>query len=163
VEIGRYKNPFSYEFYRIHIWDLMAPELSLWAVNYETNRRFGLMAHGVLADQRVEYALGSFDTQRNAFAPSFSRQDFQAFVNFKPFYPREEGFLLRNLQFGGSCDLGNEHQSPVPAVLRTNFSPGPSTITSTSGANAAELPFLAFNSGVLELGGRALWEAHLAY
>jgi phosphate-selective porin OprO/OprP len=67
VQIGRFKNPFGYEFYRMHIWDLMAPERSLWAVNYEANRRFGLMAHGVLADERVEYALGSFDTQRNGF------------------------------------------------------------------------------------------------
>src|SRR5207302_11342246 len=43
VQIGRFKNPFSYEFYRIHIWDLMAPERSLFATNYEANRRFGLM------------------------------------------------------------------------------------------------------------------------
>jgi phosphate-selective porin OprO/OprP len=163
VQLGRYKAPFGYEFYRIHIWDLMAPERSLWAVNYEANRRFGAMAHGTLADQRVEYAVGSFDTQRNSFAPSFSRQDLLAFVNFKPFFPREEGFLLRNLQFGGSCDVGNEHQSPVPAALRTNFSPGPATVTSTAAANAAELPFLTFGPNVLERGGRALWEAHLAY
>jgi phosphate-selective porin OprO/OprP len=121
------------------------------------------MAWGVLLDQRIEYALGSFDTQRNSFAPSFSHQDFQAFLNFKPFYPREEGFLLRNLQFGGSVDLGNENQSPVPDVLRANFSPGPATITSPAAANAAELPFLAFNPNVLERGTRTLWELHLGY
>ena len=163
VQIGRFKNPFGYEFYRMHIWDLMAPERSLWAVNYEANRRFGLMAHGVLLDERVEYALGSFDTQRNGFRPFDSRQDFEAFVNFKPFYPREEDCLLRNLQFGGSVDLGNENQSLTPAVLRANFSPGPATIDSTAAANAAELPFLAFGPNVLERGGRALWETHLAY
>jgi phosphate-selective porin OprO/OprP len=163
VQIGRFKNPFSYEFYRMHIWDLIEPERSLWAVNYEANRRFGLMAHGVLLDERVEYALGSFDTQRNEFSPSFSRQDFQAFLNFKPFYLREEGVLLRNLQFGGSVDLGNEHQSPVPAVLRTTISPGPATITSPAATNAAEEPFLAFGPNVLERGTRDLWEAHLAY
>jgi phosphate-selective porin OprO/OprP len=163
VRIGRYKNPFTYEFYRIHIWDLMQPERSLFAVNYEANRRFGVMAWGVLDDQRIEYALGSFDSQRNGFDPVNSHQDFQAFVNFKPFYPWREGFLLRNLQFGGSCDVGTEHQTPVPAALRTNVSPGPSTVTTSSGANFAELPFLAFNSGVQELGTRDLWEAHLAY
>jgi phosphate-selective porin OprO/OprP len=163
VQIGRFKSPFSYEFYRMHIWDLMAPERSLWAVNYEANRRFGLMAHGVLLDERVEYALGSFDTQRNGFRTFNSRQDFQAFVNFKPFYPREEGFLLRDLQFGGSVDVGNVNEPLTPAVLRTNFSPGPATIDSTAGANGAELPFLAFNPTVLERGSRALWEAHLAY
>jgi phosphate-selective porin OprO and OprP len=163
VQIGRYKNPFGYEFYREHIWDLMAPERSLWAVNYEANRRFGLMAHGVLLDERVEYALGSFDTQRNEFSPSFSHQDFEAYLNFKPFYTREEGFLLRNLQFGGSCDVGTENQTPVPAVLRTTISPGASAINSPSAANAAELPFLAFGPNVLERGSRAMWEAHLAY
>jgi phosphate-selective porin OprO/OprP len=163
VEIGRFKAPFGYEWYRIHIWDLMAPERSLWSVNYEANRRFGAMAHGVLFDQRVEYSLGSFNSQRNSFQAFNSRQDFLGFVNFKPFYPREEGFLLRNLQFGGSVDLGNENQPTVPAALRTNFSPGPAGVASPGGANAAELPFLAFNPGVLERGGRALWEAHLAY
>jgi phosphate-selective porin OprO and OprP len=141
----------------------MAPERSLWAVNYEANRRFGLMAHGVLCDERIEYALGSFDTQRNAFSPSFSRQDFEAFLNFKPFYEREEGFLLRNLQFGGSVDVGNENQSPLPAVLRTNRSPGADAFNSPAAANVASLPFLAFGPNVLERGGRALWEAHLAY
>jgi phosphate-selective porin OprO and OprP len=163
VQIGRYKNPFSYEFYRIHIWDLIEPERSLWAVNYEANRRFGLMAHGVLLDERVEYALGSFDTQRNTFQPFNSHQDFEAFLNFKPFYTREEGFLLRNLQFGGSVDVGTENQSPVPAVLRTTISPGPATINSPAATNAAELPFLAFGPNVLERGSRSLWEAHLAY
>lgn len=163
VQIGRYKNPFSYEFYRIHIWDLMAPERSLWAANYEANRRFGAMAHGVLLDERVEYALGSFDTQRNGFRAFNSHQDCEASLNFKPFYPREEGFLLRNLQFGGSVDIGTENQSLTPAVLRTNFSPGPATIDSAAASNAAELPFLAFGPKVLERGSRALWEAHLAY
>src|SRR5256886_10897412 len=121
------------------------------------------MAHGVLLDERVEYALGSFDTQRNAFRPFNSRQDFQAFVNFKPFYDREEGFLLRNLQFGGSVDVGNENQSLVPAVLRTNRSPGGDAVDSPAASNAASVPFLAFAPGVLERGTRALWEAHLAY
>src|SRR5207253_1375788 len=147
VQIGRYKNPFSYEFYRMHIWDLMAPERSLFANNYEANRRFGLMAHGVLFGHFLEYSLGTFDTQRNSLRPFNSRQDFEASLNFKPFYDREEGFLLRNLQFGGSVDVGTHNQSLVPAVLRTNFSPGPATITSTAASNAAELPFLAFEIG----------------
>jgi phosphate-selective porin OprO/OprP len=163
VQIGRYKTPFTYEFYRVHVWDLLAPERSLFANNYEANRRFGLMGHGVLFEQRVEYAFGTFDTQRNSLRPFNNRQDVEAFVNFKPFYNRERGFLLRDLQFGGSVDAGNEHQSPVPAVLRTNQSPGGAAVDSTAASNAAGLPFLAFNSGVTEQGARALWEMHLAY
>ncbi len=162
VRIGRYKTPFGYEFYRIHIWDLLAPERSLWANSFEANRRFGLMAWGVLSEQRIEYALGSFDTQRNSLRPFNSRQDFLGFLNFKPFYS-QDGFFLRNLQFGGSVDLGNENQSPVPAVLRSDQSPGGAAFNSAAASNAAGLPFLAFNPTVLEKGSRALWEAHLAY
>jgi phosphate-selective porin OprO/OprP len=163
VQIGRYKNPFSYEFYRMHIWDLMAPERSLFANNYEANRRFGLMAHGVLFGHGLEYALGSFNTQRNSLRPFNDRQDFEASLNFKPFYNKEEGFLLRNVQFGGSVDVGNENQSPVPAVLRTNRSPGGDAVDSSAASNAASAAFLAFGPGVRERGVRALWEAHLAY
>jgi phosphate-selective porin OprO/OprP len=163
VQIGRYKNPFSYEFYRMHIWDLMAPERSLFANNYEANRRFGLMGHGVLFDHFLEYSLGTFDTQRNSLRPFNNRQDFEASVNLKPFYDREESFLLRNLQFGGSVDAGNENQSPVPAVLRTNRSPGGDAVDSTAASNAASVAFLAFRPSVFERGTRALWEAHLAY
>ncbi|HTU16922.1 MAG TPA: porin [Gemmataceae bacterium] len=163
VRIGRYKAPFGYEWYRVHIWDLMAPERSLWSNNYEANRRFGAMLWGVLADQRVEYALGSFDSQRNSYRPFNSRQDFLGFVNFKPFYPTAEGFLLRNLQFGGSVDLGNENQSLLPATLTTNAPPGPGAFNADSAAAAAALPFLAFNPTVIEKGTRDLWEAHLAY
>src|SRR5205823_3511561 len=114
VMVGRFKTPFTYEFYRIHVWDLMAPERSLFANNFEANRRFGLMAHGVLFGHCLEYALGTFDPQRNSLRPFNNRQDFEASLNFKPFYDREEGCLLRNLQFGGSVDIGNENQSPVP-------------------------------------------------
>jgi len=46
LRIGRYKTPFTYEWYRIHVWHLLAPERSLFANNYEGNRRFGLMGWG---------------------------------------------------------------------------------------------------------------------
>jgi phosphate-selective porin OprO/OprP len=163
IRLGRYKNPFSYEFYRIHIWDLLTPERSLFANNFEANRRFGLMAHGVVLDQLLEYAVGGFDTQRNSLRPFNHRLDFQAFLNFKPFNNREEGFLLRDLQLGGSVDTGNENQPPAPAVLRTNQSPGPTAVNGTAASNAASVPFLAFNPAVLERGGRALGELHTAY
>ena len=121
LRIGRYKMPFTYEFYRIHIWHLLSPERSLFASNFEGNRRFGLMGWGVLFDNRLEYAVGTFDTQRNSFQPFNNRQDVMAFLNFKPFYNRREGFLLRDLQVGGSVDAGHEDQPLNPAVLRTNL------------------------------------------
>jgi phosphate-selective porin OprO/OprP len=163
LRMGRYKTPFVYEWYRIHVWDLLAPERSLFANNYESNRRFGLMGWGDLFEQRLEYAVGTFNSQRNSFQPFNNRQDVIAFLNFKPFYNREEGFLLRDLHFGGSVDAGREDQTTVPAVLRTNLSPSGAAVNSTAAANTASVPFLAFNSDVREKGARALWELHAAY
>jgi phosphate-selective porin OprO and OprP len=163
LRIGRYKTPFTYEWYRIHVWHLLAPERSLFANNYEGNRRFGLMGWGSVFDQRMEYAVGTFNGQRNSYQPFDSLQDVMAFINFKPFYNREEGFLLRDLHVGGSVDAGQENQSTVPAVLRTNSAPAAAGIDSSGAANSATVPFLAFNPGVLERGARALWELHAAY
>jgi phosphate-selective porin OprO/OprP len=163
VRIGRYKTPFTYEWYRIHVWHLLAPERSLFANNYEGNRRFGLMGWGSMFDQRMEYAVGTFNGQRNSYQPFDSLQDVMAFLNFKPFYNREEGFLLRDLHVGGSVDAGNENQPTVPAVLRTNSAPAAAGVDSSGAANSATLPFLAFKPDVRERGQRALWELHAAY
>ena len=152
LRIGRYKTPFTYEWYRIHVWHLLAPERSLFANNYEGNRRFGLMGWGSMFDQRLEYAVGTFNSQRNSYQPFDNLQDVMAFLNFKPFYNREEGFLLRDLQVGGSVDAGHENQSTVPAVLRTNSAPSAAGVDSSAAANSATLPFLAFNPGVLRAG-----------
>jgi phosphate-selective porin OprO/OprP len=163
VQIGRFKNPFGYEYYRMALWDLMAPERSLFANNYSGSRRFGLMGHGELFDECLEYALGAFNSQRNSLRPFNNRLDFEAFLNFKPFYNRETDFPLRNLQFGGSVDLGNGNQAPVPELLRTNQGEGGAQFESTVASAAASPPFLGLAPNVLERGSRALWEAHLAY
>ncbi|MBA4017950.1 MAG: porin [Pirellula sp.] len=162
IRVGRFKTPFTYEFYRIHVWDLPTPERSLFANNYEANRRLGLMLWGVVLDNRFEYAVGTFNTQRNSFEPNDNNQDAMAFLNFKPFYNLEEGALLRDWQFGGSVDAGQENQSVLPAALRTNSPPSSATV-SGSASDEATVPFLQFNSGVRENGNRALWELHTAY
>jgi len=163
LRIGRFKTPFTYEWYRIHVWHLLAPERSLFANNFEGNRRFGLMGSGSLFDQRLEYAVGTFDTQRNSYQPFSNRQDVMAFLNAKPFYNRERGFPLRNLQVGGSVDAGTVDQPLVPSVLRTNSAPSAAGVDTSGAANAATLPFLAFNENVRERGARSLWELHSAY
>ncbi len=162
VRLGRYKNPHTYEFYRIHVWHLLTPERSLFANNFEANRRFGLMAHGSLFKNRLEYAVGAFDGQRNAFAAFTNSQDVAAFVNYKPF-ENDEDSPLRDFNVGGSLDAGSENNPLIPAVLRTSVSPSGAAVDSTSGVNTANVPFLAFNTNVRERGERALWELHSAY
>ncbi|WP_397570779.1 OprO/OprP family phosphate-selective porin [Schlesneria sp. T3-172] len=163
VRIGRYKTPFTYEWYRIHIWDLLAPERSLFATNYEGQRRFGAMVWGTAAENRVEYAVGTFNTQRNGYQPFHNLQDMMAFVNLKPFYNEDRGFALRDLQFGGSVNAGYENQPTAPTALRTNNAPTAAAFGDSGAVNFASLPFLAFTPGVTEHGSRALWEVHSAW
>ncbi len=94
------------------------------------------MAWCTLLDHRIEYAAGTFNTQRNSYQAFGDRQDVIAFLNLKPFYNREEGFLLRDLQFGGSVDAGSQDQPAVPAVLRTNSAPEVAGIDSSGVANS---------------------------
>jgi phosphate-selective porin OprO/OprP len=159
LRLGRYKTPFTYEWYRVHVWHLLAPERSLFATNFEGNRRFGFMGWGSLFENRLEYAVGSFDGQRNSYLSFNSHQDIMAFLNFKPFEPRTDSFL-QNLQFGGSVNAGIENNPLSPAVLTTS---APPAATSTLSPGSAQVPFLAFNNGVVERGFRALWELHMAY
>jgi phosphate-selective porin OprO and OprP len=116
------------------------------------------MGHGSLFDKRMEFAVGSFDGQRNSYVNFNSHQDVMAFLNFKPFY-NKEGSVLRDLHFGGSLDAGIENNPLSPAVLTTSAPPTPSGLSTGSAA----VPFLAFNNGVMERGFRELWELHLAY
>ncbi len=158
LRFGRYKTPFTYEWYRVHVYHLLAPERSLFATNFEGNRRLGFMGWGSAFGKRLEYAVGSFDGQRNSYVEFNSSQDIMAFLNFKPFDKRTD-FFLQNLQFGGSVDAGIENNPLSPAVLTTSAPVSPSTLSPGSPA----VPFLAFNPGVMERGDRALWELHLAY
>ena len=116
------------------------------------------MGWGSLFDKRLEYAVGTFDGQRNSYVPFTSHQDIMAFLNFKPFEQWTDSFL-QNLQFGGSVDAGIENNPLSPAVLTTSAPPSPATLSPGS----APVPFLAFNNGVMERGYRALWELHMAY
>ena len=158
LRFGRYKTPFDYEWYRIHIWHTLAPERSPFAQNFGGNRRFGFMGWGSLFDNRLEYAVGSFNGQRNGFTAFNSHQDIMAFLNFKPFEQKSDSFL-RNLQVGGSLDAGIENSPLSPAVLMTSSPSTPIPLTPGS----VSVPFLAFSDGVRERGYRALWELHVAY
>jgi phosphate-selective porin OprO/OprP len=67
--IGRYKTPYTYEFYKINVWDLFAPERSLFNVNFALNRQLGAAFSGEFFDERMEYAIGAFNGQRNSYQP----------------------------------------------------------------------------------------------
>ena len=74
------------------------------------------MGWGSAFGNRLEYAVGSFNGQRNGYVEFNSSQDIMAFLNFKPFYNREDS-LLRNLHFGGSVDAGIENNPLIAGGL----------------------------------------------
>lgn len=159
--VGRYKTPYTYEFYKIPAEDLLAPERSIFNVNFSGNRQVGAMAWGELAENRVEYAVGFFDGARNSYQAFHNGGDVVAFLNVKPFDQSEGPF--KNLNVGASVVAGYENNPLTPAVLRTSSQASSAAITSTGGTNTGNIPFLAFNGNVRERGAREQWEVHAAY
>lgn len=154
LKVGRYKTPFTYEFYSGPINGLINPERSLFFNNFGLNRDVGMMAWGQLLEKRMDYAAGIFNGDRNFFIDRNSSKDFAGLINVRPF-GKNQGSLLENLNFGGSVLFGNEYNIPVPRTLRTNVA--------TTGSGFYGVPFLGFNTNVIESGDRALWDLHAAW
>ncbi|WP_165225398.1 OprO/OprP family phosphate-selective porin [Aquisphaera insulae] len=154
LKIGRYKTPFTYEFYALGINAMPTPERSLFYNNFGLNRDIGLMAYGSLYDKRFDYAVGIFNGTRNGYIDSNDFKDAAALINFRPFSKRE-GSALEALNFGGSVLTGLQNNVPIPTVLRTNVP--------TTGNTAIGPQFLTFNNNVRENGERNLWSLHAAY
>ena len=159
--VGRFKTPYTYEYYKIPVQDLLTPERSLFNINFQGNRQIGAMAWGQLAKDRVEYAVGFFDGARKSYQAFHNGGDVVAFATFKPF--QETDSFLKTLHLGGSVDYGYEDNPLNPAVMRTTSQVSTSSITSTDPTNTGNVPFLAFNNNVRNRGPRELWDLHFAY
>jgi phosphate-selective porin OprO/OprP len=153
-KIGRYKTPFTYEFYNLAINSNPTPERSLFFNNFGLNRDIGLMAWGRIFDNRFDYAAGIFNGTRNGFVDSNDFKDFCGLINFRPFGNWTDSWL-ENLNIGGSTDTGLENNPPIPKVFRTNVA--------TTGNLAIGPEFLALNNNVIESGLRSFWTLHMAY
>jgi phosphate-selective porin OprO/OprP len=160
--LGRYKPPFTFEWFKASIWDLLTPDRSLFGLNFGPNRMVGGMAWGFLFDERLEYAVGLFDGARNSYQDSNYAKDVMALFDYKPFY-RTGIPALKNFALGGSLDHGRENNPLSPSVLRTSTPTSTSALSNTSGDNLISIPFLAFNSNVREKGDRSLGELYTTY
>jgi phosphate-selective porin OprO/OprP len=161
VRFGRFKASYTYEWYKMSIWEMSTPERSLFAANFGPNRQVGLMGWGFLFKERLEYAVGMFDGPRNSYQDFNYAKDVMGLIDYKPFYQTDGP--LKNWGFGGSLDHGLQNNPAVPAVLRTSTSGSPNATTATSGDNLIAVPFLAFNNNVRERGDRSLGELHTTY
>lgn len=158
IKAGRFKPPFTYEFYAISNQDLMAPERSLFAINFGDNRELGAMTWGQVFEKRLDYAVGMFNGPRNSFEDLNDAQNVAAFLNARPFGKSERFPFLQHLNFGGSVDAGNQEHPAFPEALRTAVNAG-----NSNGSSTAAPAFLAFNNNIYESGWRSLWSLHMAY
>lgn len=154
LKVGRYKTPFTYEFYALPINGLITPERSLFFNNFGLNRDLGVMPWGTLLDKRVEYAAGIFNGTRNGYLDANSAKDFLGYVNFRPWVNNED-CCLEYFNFGGSMMFGYENNRPIPQTLRTSVA--------TTGNEILGVPFLTFRDAVVENGERQFYSLHSAW
>lgn len=162
LRMGRFKTPFTYEFFTEPIQGLITPERSLFFNNFGQNRDLGLMAYGQLLNganfdevSRVQYAVGLFNGNRNGFLANQDGKFLSAYVNAHPFGQWRDS-VLENFNIGGSVFAGTNAQPATPATLRT--------IVPTTGNAVLGIPFLALNTPQFRLQGpMALWDLHTAW
>ena len=153
---GRFKTPFTYEFYTEPIQGLISPERSLFFNNFALNRSVGGQIWGRLFNNTapLDYAVGIFNSSRNSYLDTNDSKTVLAFLNWRPFATLVDS-PLENFVFGGSVMAGNQTTTPVPQTLRT--------AVPTTGNAVVGVPFLSFNANARESGPRAFWDLHAAW
>ncbi len=158
VRFGRFRSPFTYDWYALSNQFLLTPERSVFAINYGYNRNFAAMLHGELCDERLDYALAVANGPRNSYFDENSGKDVLAYLNCRPFGKSEYFEALQHLNLGGSLANGVQDQAPLPVNFRTS-----ANATESAGTLEAVPSFLVLNDNVTEYGLKQLGELHAAY
>lgn len=155
IRLGRYKTPFTYEFYALPIYGLVNPERSLFFNNFGLNRDLGAMLWGTVLEGQLDYAAGVFNGARNGFVDDQNdNKDFAGYLNFRPFHA-SEGALLQHWNFGVSTDMGDQNDAvAAPRTYRT--------LVPIIGADTVGVAFLDLADDVRDFGARRLWSVHSA-
>ena len=111
VRFGRMLVPYSYDWYDHLEQYFITPERALFPLNFGLSRSAGLMAHGFLFDDRLEYAAGGFDGHLTGLADNNTTRDVVGYFNLRPFLHPERFPLLRNVNVGASGFLGQQVSS----------------------------------------------------
>jgi phosphate-selective porin OprO/OprP len=154
IRAGRWKTPFTYEFYAEPLQGTILPEFSLGFNNFGLNRDDGVMAFGRIFANTFDYNIGIFNGARNGLLAVQDSKYVAGLINWHPFDARSDT-LVSNLNLGGSVLAGNNSQPPVPAIFRT--------VVPTTGNSTLGVPFLALSSKTMESGPMAFWDAHVAW
>ena len=153
-KIGRFKTPYSYEFYAEPINGLISPERSIFFNNYGPNRDLGAMVWGQVFDKTTDYAVGVFNGVRNGQVDNNNAKDVIAYFNSRPL--EKSGIdLLKYWNVGGSTSYNVYNGVARPEVFRTNVPyPGDPSVSPL---------WMQLNPGVQNFGSEKLWSMHSAW
>jgi phosphate-selective porin OprO/OprP len=146
VEIGKFKQPFSYEQL---IQDRYVPTMERSIIDFFAPARdIGLMVHGQkLFDDRLDYYASISNGQINGDLDLAPGVDGNFRLVGRPFAQAEAWPLLKRLQVGVSATVGDEEEPINPATLRT----------------PANIPWFTFNVGVRARGVRWRYSPEAAW
>lgn len=154
---GRYRVPFTYNWYALSNQFLVTPERSVFAINYGYNRNFAAMVHGEILDECVDYALAVANGPRNSYFDTNASKDLLGYVNVRPFGQSEVFERWKHLNLGGSFTNGVQQQGALPIDFHTS-----ANATESVGTLKAVPSFLRLKENVTESGLRRLGELHFA-
>lgn len=154
VKLGRFKTPWSYEFYAEPVNGLISPERSIYFNNYGPNRDLGAMVWGQIFGKTTDYAVGVFNGVRNGNVDTNNAKDVMAYLNARPFEKTDADFL-KFWNIGGSVSSNVYNGLARPEVFRTNVPyPGDATMSPL---------WLQLNGNTQNFGSAKLWSLHSAY
>jgi phosphate-selective porin OprO/OprP len=157
VRFGRYRVPFTYNWYALNNQFLVTPERSVFATNYGYNRNVAGMIHGEIFDECVDYAVAVANGPRNSYFDTNASKDLLGYLNVRPFGQSEVFEQWKHLNVGGSFTNGVQEQGALPVDFHTS-----ANATESTGTLEAVPSFLRLQSNVTESGLRRLGELHFA-
>jgi phosphate-selective porin OprO/OprP len=158
VRVGRTLVPYSYAWYDHLEQYYITPERGLFALNFGLARQAGVFAHGLLLDERLQYAAGATFGQLSGLADTNTTRDGVAYVNLRPWLHTRQAPALRFLNLGGSLSIGRQVDATAPLPLRTSIQ----TSENDEAAQAASSIFLEFRDTTVATGERLQGALHTA-
>jgi phosphate-selective porin OprO/OprP len=153
LKIGRFKTPWSFEFYGQPANGLINPERSIVFNNFGENRDTGAMLWGQIFDKSTDYAVGVFNGVRNGYVDNNDAKAVMAYLNSRPL-ERTGTDLLKYWNVGGSVFWNVYNDRARPEIFRTNVPyPGDATMSPL---------WLQLNNDTYAFGTQQLWSLHTA-
>jgi phosphate-selective porin OprO/OprP len=154
LKLGRFKTPYTYEFYAEPVNGLINPERSMFFNNYGPNRDVGAMFWGQVFNKTTDYAVGVFNGVRNGNIDNNNAKDIIAYFNSRPL-EKSGSDLFKYWNVGGSTSYNVYNGTARPEVFRTNVPyPGDPNVSPQ---------WLILNPNTQSFGSQKLWSVHSAW